>query len=98
MITNILIVSLVISVVLNILIFWYVQNLVKYIKVLNTGTKKMLNSLEEFGEHLTKVYNMDIFYGDNTLQSLLEHSDSISEEVREYLSISEELLRGDDDA
>lgn len=40
-------------------------------------------SIESYREHLEMVYGLETYYGDDTLQSLLEHSRQLSEFLRE---------------
>ena len=40
-------------------------------------------SIESYREHLEMVYGLETYYGDDTLQSLLEHSNQLSEFLRE---------------
>tara|TARA_Y100000310_G_C20337802_1_gene648347 strand:- start:177 stop:434 length:258 start_codon:yes stop_codon:yes gene_type:complete len=47
----------------------------------------LLETLENFAEHLEGVYNMETYYGDQTLEKLLEHSKGIAEEIRAYRDI-----------
>ena len=39
--------------------------------------KEALVALSDYQEHLEKVYKMDTFYGDSTLEGLLDHSKDI---------------------
>jgi hypothetical protein len=38
------------------------------------------------------------FYGDQTLQSLLEHTRQIGNDVGDFVEINQQLLYGDEDA
>ena len=40
----------------------------------NENIYYVLDSLKDYSSHLKDVYNMERFYGDETLQELLEHS------------------------
>ena len=40
-------------------------------------------SIESYREHLEMVYGLETYYGDDTLQSLLEHSSQLSDFLRE---------------
>ena len=48
--------------------------------------------LKLFGEHLERVYSMDTFYGDNTLESLLEHSRDLKKGLQDLVSTSEDFF------
>ena len=42
--------------------------------------------MKEYEEHLDKVYNMDIYYGDVTLESLLKHTRKVTEDLEAFIS------------
>ena len=92
MITNTLIICLVLSIALNLMLLWYIRNLIKYLDLSNKNIRKIFSSLVEFEDHLDQVYNMDIFYGDSTLESLLKHCNGLATEIQNHLQDSEELL------
>jgi len=41
-------------------------------------------SLEEFDAHLRSVHELEIFYGDETLGSLIEHSRTIVDRIKDF--------------
>jgi hypothetical protein len=48
--------------------------------------------LRDYEEHLENVYSMDIFYGDSTLESLLKHTKEITEEIKTFVSETDEII------
>tara|TARA_B100000073_G_scaffold136758_1_gene112272 strand:- start:174 stop:494 length:321 start_codon:yes stop_codon:yes gene_type:complete len=44
-------------------------------------------SIESFREHLEMVYGLETYYGDDTLQALLEHGQELSDFLRESQSV-----------
>ena len=44
-------------------------------------------SIESFREHLEIVYGLETFYGDDTLQSLLEHAQNLSDFLSESQTV-----------
>ena len=82
---------LILSLVLNVLLIWYVRKVqVDYILYLRDNLEEFAYMHNEFTDHIEEVYNMEIFYGDQSLSKLLEHSKFVSERTKEYLDI----LRG----
>ena len=79
------------SLVLSLILIWYTRNLVRYISLFTEDSRVMLDSLRDYYEHLNNVYGMDLFYGDATLESLLEHTKNITEEVNDFVSTTEQL-------
>jgi hypothetical protein len=45
----------------------------------------VLGSLEDYSSHLKDVYSMERFYGDETLQDLLEHSKATAAELENFI-------------
>ena len=48
--------------------------------------------------HLNKVYGMDTFYGDTTLESLLEHTKTVADKIENFVSTTEQVTEGKTDA
>ena len=48
--------------------------------------KETLGEIEEFSEHLKVVYEMETFYGDETLRALLEHTGNLSDSLQDKVS------------
>lgn len=78
---------LVASVGFNILGVWYIKELLKRFSYQGTLASHIHESLSAYEEHLDSVYNRDIFYGDSTLEGLLNHTKDLKNEVEEYKSI-----------
>ena len=72
---------LVISIFVNLLMFFYVRWLLKTIAVINEDVSSVSQIITQFEGHLKSVYELEMFYGDNTLKSLLEHANNLSEEL-----------------
>ena len=47
----------------------------------------IFESVDTFSNHLSAIYEMETFYGDETLQNLLEHSKQVAEEIGSYRDI-----------
>ena len=43
-----------------------------------------MKMITNYRDHLTSVYNMEMFYGDETLQFLLSHTRDLKEMLEEY--------------
>ena len=84
--------SLVLSVFVNVILLWYNRQIIRNLLYILDTAKEFQSIVDEFKEHLDKVYNKDTFFGDPTLESLLEHtkgmvkvSDEISARIKEIL-------------
>ncbi len=99
MITTItLTITLVSSMVINIIFVWYTRKLLNYLEMTNDETRSILSLVAEYETHLTDVYSRDIFYGDATLESLLEHTNKVADEVQKYLEANEDIMNLDTEA
>tara|TARA_R110002126_G_scaffold4922_7_gene25514 strand:+ start:6233 stop:6547 length:315 start_codon:yes stop_codon:yes gene_type:complete len=54
--------------------FWYIRRLISTLNRVYDLVQDILEAVSLYEEHLEKVYKMDTFYGDSTLEGLLEHS------------------------
>ena len=68
---------LILSLILNILLGWYIAQLIKRFLGVSEGLDDFFDVLEEFSGHLEVINNMETYYGDATLQNLVEHSKDI---------------------
>ena len=62
------------SVILNIVMIYLVIKSWKRLLFIGDNIDDLSYSVSSFREHLTKVYELEMFYGDETLQNLLNHS------------------------
>ena len=72
------------SLCVNVLLVWYSRRLAKeYVAFVET-----LHSLEgdliKFNAHLKSIYELDMFYGDSTLEGLIEHSKQVADKVTDF--------------
>tara|TARA_B100000900_G_C20524596_1_gene693627 strand:+ start:624 stop:947 length:324 start_codon:yes stop_codon:yes gene_type:complete len=65
---------------------WYVRKLLVKMTLLTELQKETLGEIEEFSEHLKVVYEMETFYGDETLRALLEHTGNLSDSLQDKVS------------
>ena len=97
-----------ISVLINIFMFGYAKStLVKIEAVYNAAeaSTEIFSLMDAFREHLSSVYEMPTFYGDETLKSLLDHTNEMIEYLKGYEEIysftqpdlEQQLLQASDD-
>ena len=86
-----LIITFILSLTLNVLLIWYVRKVqVDYILYLRDNLEEFAYMHNQFTEHVDEVYNMEMYFGDQSLSKLLEHSKFVSEQTQQYLDV----LRG----
>lgn len=91
MTTIILTTCVISSMTINILLAWYARKLLNYLEMTNDETRGVLSLLAEYEEHLTEVYGKDLFYGDPTLEKLLQHTNQVADEVQAFVQANSEL-------
>ena len=75
-----------ISVVINILLVWYIIQLIRRFLNISEELEGLFIVLEEYSEHVDIVYNLERFFGDTTLENLLRHSRAVSERAKNFRS------------
>ena len=78
--------SFAVSLFLSIYIRWLLQQLGE----INENMSETNIMMNNFSEHLTSIHEMEMFYGDQTLKSLMEHAKAIIERVESTDLILEE--------
>ena len=72
------------SVILNFIFAWYIRQLITKLTITTENIDFLLENTEEFEKHLSAVYEMEMFYGEPTLQSLIQHSRDIVEIMKDF--------------
>jgi len=78
---------LVISLVVNFVLVWYIRQLLRRFVYMAENSDKTLKSISDYEKHLRDVYGMETFYGDQTLFGLLEHTNDLADELNTYKSV-----------
>lgn len=79
------------SAIINIVFIWYTRKLLNYLEMTNEEAQDIFKSVAEYENHLSDVYGKDIFYGDATLEALLEHTGKLADEIQLYITANQEL-------
>ena len=74
------------SVVLNVFFVWYVIKLLRRFLSFQDELDEFSLKLEEYHGHIDIIYNLERFYGDDTLKNLLVHSKGIADECKQFQS------------
>mgnify|MGYP004459909455 CR=1 FL=1 len=87
-----LIIALGFSFVLNVFFVWFSIKQSLILSYISENINDLLELLSNYRNHLKKVYEMEMFYGDETLKFLLDHTRSliviIEEEYGEILDLT----------
>ena len=72
------------SFLINITSFFYVRWLLKYIANINEDIDALSNTILQFSTHIKSVHDLEMFYGDETLGFLMEHTKSLCTLLEDY--------------
>ena len=83
---------LLLSITLNVLLAWFTRKVqTEYILYIRDNIETLVAVQSKFDEPLEQVNNMEMYFGDQTLVGLLEHSKFVKEQTVEFLSILQDL-------
>ena len=92
---------LVASVGLNILLIWYANRLAKELLFISDNIGDFLGVLHEYSEHTKGLYELELFYGDDTIKGLIEHTRFVLDEIEKFESVysltTQEEIDGQED-
>jgi len=92
----------VLSCCINLVALFYVRWLIKTIAVINQDVEALTEMVTDFAAHTKSVYELEMFYGDETLESLMRHATQLSEKLTDLDLVlngeeEEELGRTEED-
>ena len=61
---------------------WYTKSLLGDMTLMASDLQALKEMLEDYCTHVESVYEMEMFYGDETLQNLMRHSRAIVDEIK----------------
>jgi len=64
---------LLLSLIINGLLFWYTRKLLEKLSVFTEGVIEFRMKLQELTTHLESVHQLEMFYGEPVLQRLIQH-------------------------
>ena len=76
-----------VSILLNIMLSWYVYKLLKNLIDFEDQFSELRTKLIEFATHLRAINKVESFYGDPTITALVQHMKKLSADIEEYAKI-----------
>lgn len=76
-----------VSVLLNIVVGWYIIRLLSKLIQIEDGFDEIRTKLIEFATHLRAINKVESFYGDPTITSLIEHMKRLAGDIEEYARV-----------
>ena len=78
---------LTISILINVFLVFYLRDVLAKLLFVSENLGDLDQMVINFNNHLASVYELETFYGDDTLQHLLEHVGDLSEQLQEFEDI-----------
>ena len=100
-ISGVLLLMLTLSLIVHGGAVWYMINLLRQVKYYDEELTENITVINNFTNHLKSVYELETFYGDETLRHLLAHAEDLTSVFDQYQlysddDITEEELTDDD--
>lgn len=80
----------ILSFLINIFLALYIRWLLKYVTSNAEDVKSLSIMITSFSNHISKIYELEMFYGDETLKSLMQHAKEVIESIEEMDLIIED--------
>ena len=72
------------SLLLNVVLIYYTRISILKFASISDGILSLKNSVEDFAKHLQFIYELEMYYGDETLKGLIDHARTLSDSLDEY--------------
>jgi len=69
------------SILLNAGLIWFVRSLINELSDINEDMEELLDTTASLQNHIEKIYELEMFYGDQTLEELIQHTKSVVSEI-----------------
>jgi hypothetical protein len=78
---------LTLSILINIGLLWYTRTILKKFVFLSENIDELFHNLSQYSHHIEALYEMETYYGDETLERLIKHSKHIVEGVKDFKDV-----------
>ena len=86
-ITNWLIIALFLSIVVNFLSLWYIRKLLAKVLFVSQNLTDLVDLLTTYRNHLQRLFQLEMYYGDETMTFLIKHTKSLLTVLEDYSDI-----------
>ena len=76
--------TLSVSLLANGLFFWYIRKTTGRLLYISENINDLISLIGVYREHLKAIYEMEMFYGDETLKNLIDHTRSLYGVLEDY--------------
>jgi hypothetical protein len=75
---------LILSLIANVGFFIYTRSILSRLLFISEELVDLQDMINNFSNHIANVYNLEMFYGDQTLGALMEHAVSLNEQLETF--------------
>tara|TARA_Y100000310_G_C20576824_1_gene760857 strand:- start:132 stop:479 length:348 start_codon:yes stop_codon:yes gene_type:complete len=83
----IILILLIVSILVNIFFVSYIRFLLEQLSFVSENINSLVGSVVDLRSHLSDVYELERFYGDQTLEDLLRHASATVETLQDFEDI-----------
>lgn len=88
---TILILLLLLFFISTLLLGWFCYKLVFRLNFVSDNLIDLYGRLQEFDQHINFIYELEMYYGDETLKNLIRHSRDLRNYMKKYKEVMELL-------
>ena len=72
------------SLLLTAFVFIYARSAISRLLYVSEELGDLKNMVEAFSDHVSSLYQLEMYYGDQTLQGLVDHAQSFNEQLETF--------------
>ena len=72
------------SILINLGFLWFIKNVLEKEQRQEAEIIEVVGKIEKFSEHLESIHELEMYYGDENLHSLMEHSSELINEFVDF--------------
>ena len=95
--TTWLIIALVTSLIANCVAFWYIRQVLSKLLFVSQNLSDLADLIINYRNHMKTVYELETYYGDETMKHLLDHTGSLLKVLEEYEDVYSIAIPIDED-
>ena len=84
---SILLIILALSLIFNVGLVLYTRGAIVRLLSVSEELGDLQEMINSFARHISSIYQMEMFYGDETIQSLMDHAISLNEQLETFENI-----------
>lgn len=87
----ILVLLFVLLIISTCLLGWFCYKLVFRLNFVSDNLIELYGRLDEFDQHINFIYELELYYGDDTIKNLIRHSRDIRNYMKKYKEVMDLL-------